>query len=60
MPDLTDRERATVIAALAFWRDEMGPHPHSGGCYPERFAEAGPLDADEIDQLCERLNAHKE
>lgn len=57
---LTARELATVLAALRFWQDEMGPHPHAGGCYPEDFGDARPLGAAEIDALCERLNTARE
>ena len=60
MPNLTDSELATVLAALRFWQDEMGPHPHKGGCYPEHFDDHEPLGADEIDALCERLNTRGE
>jgi hypothetical protein len=56
MSELTDRELATVLAALRFWQDEMGPHPHASGCYPEHFDGIEPLDAQEIDDLCDRLN----
>jgi hypothetical protein len=59
MGGLTDRELATVLAALRFWQDEMGPHPHAGGCYPERFDGVEPLDARGIDDLCERLSTTK-
>jgi hypothetical protein len=52
---LTDRELATVLAALRYWQrelDECGPPPIA-----EPFDDAiTPLTADEIDDLCERLN----
>ncbi|MCI0457788.1 MAG: hypothetical protein L0Z62_12540 [Gemmataceae bacterium] len=57
---LSDRELATVLAALRFWQDEMGPHAHAGGCYPEHFEGTQPLDSREIDELCERLNVTRE
>lgn len=60
MDDLTGRELATVLAALRFWHDEMGPHPHAGGCYPELFGGGVPLDARGIDDLCERLDTTEE
>jgi hypothetical protein len=56
MPGLTDRELATVLAALRYWQQHLlaneGEPPIS-----EHF-EGGvtSLDADEIDDLCERLN----
>jgi hypothetical protein len=54
MPELSLRELATVLAALRFWQEEMCPDP--AGCYPEHFEGTTPLDAREIDDLCERLN----
>ena len=60
MRDLNDRERATVLAALRYWQDEMSPHAPAA-TYPEHFAGGvEPLTAGEIDDLCERLNARKE
>jgi hypothetical protein len=59
MRDLNDRELAIVLASLRFWQDEMSPHPHASGCYPEHFDGIEPLTSDEIDALCERLNAAK-
>jgi hypothetical protein len=56
MVGLTDRELATVLAALRYWQQDLlaneGEPPIS-----EHF-EGGntPLDAEEIDELCERLN----
>ena len=55
--DLTPSERATVLAALRFWQDEMGPHPHVDGCYPDHFVNAKPLSSEAIDSLCERLSS---
>jgi hypothetical protein len=55
---LTDRELATVLAALRYWQDadakamyigEIVEVANGGGKF-ER------LDENEIDQLCERLN----
>jgi hypothetical protein len=59
MHDLNDRERATVLAALRYWQDETSPH-EGHTCDPEHFDGLAPLDAAEIDALCERLNASKE
>ena len=65
---LTDRELATVLAALRFWQAEMVnayesceaddwpssiPVVDKGG----HFREHKPLTPDEIDGLCERLNS---
>jgi hypothetical protein len=53
--DLSDRELATVLAALRFWQDEMDGDEN---CYPEHFAEVTRLSHQEIDALCERLNCN--
>ncbi len=56
MSELTDRELATVLAALRYWQDEMSPHA-SAAAYPEHFAKGiEPLTTEEIDELCSRLN----
>lgn len=55
--NLSDSERATVLAALRYWQDEMCPH--GAAAYPEHFEEATPLTAGEIDALCERLNTER-
>ena len=55
--NLSDREMATVLAALRYWQDEMGCHGRAA--YPEHFEETEPLTAPEIDALCERLNAER-
>lgn len=60
MPRLNPRELATVLAALRYWQDEMSTSG-ANDCYPEHFAGGiVPLAADEIDGLCERLNAIQE
>lgn len=53
--ELSDREMATVLAALRYWEGECGPEDteaadmvHFDGCTPLTVAE--------IDELCERLN----
>jgi hypothetical protein len=58
---LSDRELATVLAALRYWqreveedaemRDGLEGHGH--------FTEEKPLTVAEIDALCERLNCSK-
>jgi hypothetical protein len=52
---LTDRELATVLAALRHWQRALA---RTGGeaPLPDHFAsEHTPLTAEEIDRLCERL-----
>jgi hypothetical protein len=52
---LSERELATVLAALRYWQEEMSPHDNAASC-SEHFGEVEPLTADEIDDFCERLN----
>lgn len=52
---LTDKELATVLAALRYWQDDLeenNGHP----AILEYFEEVDPLSVDEIDELCEKLN----
>lgn len=54
---MSDRELATVLAALRYWQlnvieDEVAEDLNGHGS----FEDHSPLDADEIDDLCERLN----
>lgn len=56
--DLTARELATVLAALRYWQEEMTPHQYAG-CNLDHLADFTPLDADEIDALCERINTQE-
>lgn len=51
---LTDRELATVLAALRLWQVDT-PH-HDPEDLADHFADVEPLDDDEINDLCERLN----
>jgi len=56
-PALDDRELATVLAALRYWQREgwiSGGHEHDIATNGDTLE---PLGADEIDALCERLNA---
>ena len=51
-PALSGRELATVLAALRSWQaDSNNAAKHS-----PHFDDCKPLAADEIDELCERLN----
>ena len=57
---LTAQETATVLAALLYWREEMCPHGRAiMRPYFAHFklARKTPLNAQEIEQLCERLRA---
>jgi hypothetical protein len=52
---MTERELATVLAALRYWRIMNTPLQRAVN-FPKDFAEHTPLDNAEIDALCERLN----
>jgi hypothetical protein len=60
---LNEREHATVLAALRLWQarrpddaDERWDALHD---IAENGGEIEPLDADEIDALCERINVRE-
>jgi hypothetical protein len=53
---LSDRELATVLAALRYWQNDLavdGVESVIGGAH---FQEHEPLNVDEIDGLCEQFN----
>lgn len=55
---LTKRELATVLAALRFWQTSM--NQNNGPLLSDHFYNGvTPLTDDEIDELCDRLNAMK-
>jgi len=54
--ELSDREVATVLAALRYWQGECGPE-NAEATDNVHFDECAPLTMTEIDGLCERLNA---
>jgi hypothetical protein len=54
---LTDRELATVLAALRLWQAAY-EHGEDLAPYAGHFAEVSPLSSHDIDELCERLNHH--
>jgi hypothetical protein len=54
---LSDRELATVLAALRYWQEDLAKNGDEGPIAVEHFDEANtPLTVEEIDDLCERLN----
>ena len=54
---LTDRELATVLAALRYWQQDLAQNEDEGPICPDHFDEViTPLSVEEIDALCERLN----
>ena len=55
MAQLSPRELATVLAALRYWQADVEADPNFE--FGDHFAEAAPLTAEEIDDLCERLNS---
>jgi hypothetical protein len=57
--ELTDRELATVLAALRYWQQDLAANQAAGDgpISPEHFTEElTPLSVEEIDALCDRLN----
>jgi len=53
--NLTDREHATVIAALRHFQNDLNEDQRKEA-YPEHFCLNLPLNNQEIDSLCERIN----
>jgi len=51
---MNKREIATVLAALRYWQDEYRDYPEITDT--PHFDECTPLEDDEIDALCEKLN----
>lgn len=58
MKPLNDRELATVLAALRYWQGLLleNAHVHDCGAIATDNGVLKPLEVDEIDALCERLN----
>jgi hypothetical protein len=56
LPSLTPRELATILAALRLWQEQEAP-PSRQYDIATDCGEFEPLGSDEIDALCERLNA---
>lgn len=53
---LTQRELATILAALRYWQHDLAEN-EDGPISPEHFGDSTtPLTVEEIDTLCERLN----
>lgn len=51
---LTDREIGTILAALRYWQQDL--EANDDPPISEHFEDVRPLTADEVDDLCERLN----
>lgn len=55
--ELSDRELATVLAALRYWQQSMdGSTAWAKHVMPEHFYDVKPLTSGEIGALCERIN----
>ncbi len=54
---LTDREFATVLAALRFWQPNMSESELEECSGMGHFYDVSPLTHDEIDALCDKLNS---
>jgi len=54
------RATANILAALRFWQEELvqdcGAYA-ARSRFPDHFHDVEPYDSDEIDQLCEAINA---
>ena len=64
---MTDRETATVLAALRYWQLQLPVEPYGPRDVAEiagEIAEDGGrfpmLTAEEIDELCERINCRED
>jgi hypothetical protein len=54
---LSDRELATILAALRYWQLDLADNEGEGPICPELFDDTiTPLNIEEIEYLCERLN----
>lgn len=58
MNKLTDKELATVLAALRLWQRNLDSEYKNYGIVGSKkfFLKEKPLSPDEIDSLCEKLN----
>lgn len=52
---VTERELATILAALRHWQQYLESDFHAA-LESEQFLDCSPLNAIEIDDLCETLN----
>jgi hypothetical protein len=53
--ELTNKETATVLAALRYWQDETRDYPELMDDF-DHFEDIEPLTDQEINDLCERIN----
>ncbi len=53
---LRDRELATVLSALRYWQQDLADNETEGPISDHFDDKITPLSAEEIDELCERLN----
>jgi hypothetical protein len=54
---LSDRDLATVLAALRYWQQDLADNEDEGPISLEHFDDENtPLTVEEIDDLCERLH----
>jgi len=54
---LTPRQRETVLAALGMWRADLHENPEDHISEYDIWEDGPPLTEEEIDALCEALNA---
>jgi hypothetical protein len=53
--DITERERAQLLAALRNWQTDA-LNEDLADAFAGHFEDFAPMEGDEIDALCERLN----
>jgi hypothetical protein len=54
--NLTDREVATILAALRYWQQDLAANDEVRICQEHFDDKNTPLTVEEIDELCERIN----
>jgi hypothetical protein len=54
---LSERELATVLAALRYWQQDLNENQEDSPISPDHFVMViTPLTVEKIDELCQRLN----
>lgn len=58
--NLSDRQLATILAALRFWQSRVTRWKDEKFCGGGHFCSVEPLTNEEIDELCEDLNTEED
>ncbi len=53
----TSQEVATMLASLRFWQEALNMEHNGRDFMPDYFKDEEPLTVQEIDDLCEKINA---